>query len=65
MRVLIDGPGELSLRLPCITRPLWLRTVTYRPVGPTGLYIHCAPLLVGYPPTSSFDGFGRASVFYF
>jgi hypothetical protein len=64
-RVLKGGPGDLSLRLSCITRPLRLRTVIHRPVRPTGLYIHCAPLLVGYSPTSSFDGFGRARVFYF
>jgi hypothetical protein len=31
--------------------------------GPLGLYIHCAPLPVGYPPTMSFDGFGRAKMF--
>jgi hypothetical protein len=64
-KVLRDGPDNLSLRLSCITRPLWLRTVTHRHVGPTGLYIHCAPLSVGYSPTSSFIGFGRARVFYF
>jgi hypothetical protein len=41
------GRVILSLRLPCITRPLWLRTVTHRLVGPTGLYMHCASLPVG------------------
>jgi hypothetical protein len=65
MRVLRDRPGDIRLRLPCITRLLQLRTVIHRPVGPTGLYIYCAPLLVGYPPTSPFDGFDRARVFYF
>jgi hypothetical protein len=51
------GQGDLSLRLPCITR-----LTGYIPLG---LYIHCAPLLVGYPPTPSFGGFGRARVFSF
>jgi hypothetical protein len=41
------GPGSSQSELPCITRPLWLRTVTYRPVGPTGLYMYCTSLLVG------------------
>jgi hypothetical protein len=43
--------------LSCITRP-----TDYIPLG---LYIHCAPLLIGYPSTPSFGGFGRARVFYF
>jgi hypothetical protein len=42
MRVLRDGPGNSQSELPCITRPLWLRTVTHRPVGPIGLYMYCA-----------------------
>jgi hypothetical protein len=54
MGVLRGGPGDLSLRLPCITKP-----TGYIPLS---LYIHCAPLLVGYPPTPSFGGFGRAKV---
>jgi hypothetical protein len=57
MGVLRDESGDLSLRLSCITRP-----TGYFPLG---LYIHCAPLLVGYPPTPSFGGFGRARVFSF
>jgi hypothetical protein len=65
MRVLRDMSDNLSLKLSCITRPLRLHTMTHRPVGPTGLYIHCAPLTVGYSPISSFDGFSRARVFYF
>jgi hypothetical protein len=65
MWVLSGEPDNFSLRLSCITRPLWLRTVTHRPVGPTGLYIHCAPLYVDYSPTSSFDGFSHAREFYF
>jgi hypothetical protein len=65
MRVLRGGPDNLGLSLSCITRPLRLRTVNHRPVGPTGLYIHCTPLPIGYSSTSSFDGFGRARVFYF
>jgi hypothetical protein len=64
-RVLRGGPNNLSLRLSCITILLRLRTVTYRPVGPIGLYIYCAPLPVGYSPTSSLDGIGSARVFYF
>jgi hypothetical protein len=32
---------DLSPRLPCITKPMWLRTVTNRPVRPLGLCIHC------------------------
>jgi hypothetical protein len=56
MGVLRGGPGDLSLRLPCITR-----LTSYISFG---LYIHCAPLLVGYPSTPSFDGFGRAIVFF-
>jgi hypothetical protein len=47
MGVLRDGPGNSQSELPCITRPLWLRTVTHRPVGPTGLYMYCASVLVG------------------
>jgi hypothetical protein len=47
MRVLRDGPGNSQSELPCITRPLWLRTVTHRPVGPTGLYMYCASMPVG------------------
>jgi hypothetical protein len=65
MGVLIGGPDNLSLRLSCLTRPLLLRTVTHRLVGPTGLYIHYAPLPVGYSLTSSFYRFDRARVFYF
>jgi hypothetical protein len=56
MEVLRGGPGDLSLRLPCITRP-----TGYIPLG---LCIHCVALLVGYPPTPSFGGFGRARVFF-
>jgi hypothetical protein len=63
MGVLRGEPNNLSLRLSFITIPLQLRTVTHRPMEPTGLYIHYTPLPVGYSPTSSFDGFGRASVF--
>ena len=47
MGVLRGGPGNSQSELPCITRPLWLRTVTHRPVGPTGLYMHCASSPVG------------------
>jgi hypothetical protein len=47
MRVLRDGPDNSQSELPCITRPLWLRTVTHRPVGPIGLYMYCASLPVG------------------
>jgi hypothetical protein len=47
MGVLRDGPDNSQSELPCITRPLWLRTVTHRPVGPTGLYMYCASLPVG------------------
>jgi hypothetical protein len=65
MRVLRDGPNNLSPRLSCITRLLRLCTVTHRLVGPTSLYIHCAPLFVGYSLTLSFDGFGHTKVFYF
>jgi hypothetical protein len=49
--MLRDGPDNLSLMLSCITRPMRLRTVTHRPMGLIGLYIHCAPLPVGYSPT--------------
>jgi hypothetical protein len=62
-KVLRGGPDNLSLRLSCITRPLRLRMVTHKPVGPTGLYIHCAPLPVGYSPTSSLDEIDSARVF--
>jgi hypothetical protein len=55
-KVLRGGPADLRLRLPCITRP-----TGYIPLD---LYIHCASLLVGYPPTPSFGGFGRARVFF-
>jgi hypothetical protein len=65
MRVLRDGPDNLSLSLFCITRPLQLHMVTYRHVGPTSLYIHCAPLSVGYSLAYLFDEFGRTRVFYF
>jgi hypothetical protein len=65
MGVLRGGTGDLSLMLSYITRSLRLRTVTHRPMGPIGLYIHCAHLLVGYPLTPSFGGFGRAGVFFF
>jgi hypothetical protein len=65
MEMLRDGPDNLSLKLSYITRPLRLRMVTHRSVGPTDLYIHCTPLSVGYSPTSSFDGFDRVRVFYF
>jgi hypothetical protein len=47
MGVLRGGPGNSQSELPCITRPLWLRTVTHRPVGPTGLYMYCASVPVG------------------
>jgi hypothetical protein len=47
MRVLRGGPGDSQSKLSCITRPLWLRTVTHRPMGPTGLYMYCASLPVG------------------
>jgi hypothetical protein len=47
MGVLRGGPGNFQSELPCITRPLWLRTVTHRPVGPTGLYMYCASVSVG------------------
>jgi hypothetical protein len=53
-RVLRGGTGDLSLSLPCITRPLQLRTVTHRLVGPTSLSIHYAPLHVGHSPTRVF-----------
>jgi hypothetical protein len=56
-RVLRGGAGDLSLRLPCITRP-----TGYVPLG---LYMYCAPLLVGYPPTPSFGGFDHTRVFSF
>jgi hypothetical protein len=46
MGVLRDGPGNIQSELPCITRPLRLRAVTHRPVGPTGLYMYCASLPV-------------------
>jgi hypothetical protein len=59
------GLGNLGPSLSCITRPMWLRTMSHRPVGLISLYIHCASLPVGYPSTSSFDGFDRARVFYF
>jgi hypothetical protein len=65
MRVLRDGSGDRSLRLPYITRPMWLRAMTNRLMGPLGLCIHCAHFPVGHSPTSSFDGFGGARVFYF
>jgi hypothetical protein len=55
--MLRGGLSDLSLRLPCITR-----TTSYIPLG---LYMHYAPLLVGYPLISSFGGFGRAGVFSF
>jgi hypothetical protein len=47
MGVLRGGPGNSQYELLCITKPLWLRTVTHRPVGPTGLYMYCASLSVG------------------
>jgi hypothetical protein len=47
MGVLRGGPGNFQSELPCITRPLWLRTVTHRPVGPIGLYMYCASLPAG------------------
>jgi hypothetical protein len=65
MRVLRCGSDNLSMRLSCITRSLWLRTVTHRSVGPTGLYIYYAPLSVDYSLTSSFDEFGSSRVLYF
>jgi hypothetical protein len=71
MRVLRGRPGNPSLRLSCITRPMQLRTVSHRPMGPISLYIYCAPLYVDYPPTPSFDGSilmdpsGRARFFWF
>jgi hypothetical protein len=57
MGVVRGGPGDLSLRLPYITRPTGYISL--------GLYIHCALLFVGYPPTPSFGGFGRVRVFFF
>jgi hypothetical protein len=51
MGVLRGGSGSSQSELPCITRPLWLRTVTHRPVG--------------YPPIPSFGRFGCVRVFYF
>jgi hypothetical protein len=39
MGMLRGGPGNSQSELPCITRPLWLRTVTHRPVGPIGLML--------------------------
>jgi hypothetical protein len=54
-KVLRGGPGDLSLRLSYITRPTGYISL--------GLYIHCALLLVGYPPIPSLGGFGRARVF--
>jgi hypothetical protein len=47
MRVLRGGPGSSHSELLCITRLLWLRTVTHKHMGPTGLYMHCASLPVG------------------
>jgi hypothetical protein len=47
MGVLRGGPDNSQSELPCITRPLWLRTVTHRLVGPTSLYMYCASLPVG------------------
>jgi hypothetical protein len=47
MGMLRGGPGNSQSELPCITRPLWLLTVTHRPVGPTGLYMYCASLPAG------------------
>jgi hypothetical protein len=47
MGVLRGGPDNSQSELPCITRPLWLCTVTHRPVGPTGLYMYCASLPAG------------------
>jgi hypothetical protein len=64
-KVLSGGPGNLNLRLSCITGPLRLRTVTHRSMRPTGLYIHCASLHVDYSPTSSLDEIGSVIVFYF
>jgi hypothetical protein len=46
MGVLRGGPGNSQSELPCITRPLWLRAVTHRPVGPTDLYMYCTFLPV-------------------
>jgi hypothetical protein len=47
MGVLRGGPGNSQSELSCITRPLWLRTVTHRLVGPTDLYMYCASLPAG------------------
>jgi hypothetical protein len=47
MGVLRGGPGNFQFELPCIIRPLWLRTVTHRPMGPTGLYMYRASLPIG------------------
>jgi hypothetical protein len=57
MGVLRGGPGDLSVRLSSITKP-----TGYIPLG---LYIHCAPLLVSYPLTPSFGGFGCVRVFFY
>jgi hypothetical protein len=64
MGVLRGRPGDLSLMLSYITKLVRLRTMTHRPVGPTGLYIHYASLSIGYPLTPSFGGFIRAGVFF-
>jgi hypothetical protein len=45
MGVMRGGKDNISQMLSCITISLRLRTVTHMPVEPTGLYIHCAPLL--------------------
>jgi hypothetical protein len=65
MGVLKGGLSDLSPRFPCITRPIWFRTVTNRPVGPLGLSIHCASLPVGHSPTSLFDEFNSATSVFF
>jgi hypothetical protein len=65
MGVLRSGPSNSQSELPCITRPLWLRTVTHRPVG-LPVCICIAPLcLSDYPPTPSFGGLGCVRVFSF
>jgi hypothetical protein len=47
MGVLRGGPDNSQSELHCITRPLWLRTVTHRLMGPTGLYMYYASFPVG------------------
>jgi hypothetical protein len=65
MGVLRGKTDNPNLRLSYITRPMRLRMVSHRLVGPISLYIHCAPLSVSYSSISSFDRFDSAKVFYF